>query len=1017
MRNENSKEIVPNMHHEYFELVDKYCDQYGNNTVLLMQVGAFFEVYGLKRLDSDNNISPSCIDTFSNVCGLNISDKTTFEIKDKTTGECIKCRIMMAGFRDFTIDKYLTKLTDAGYTAVVYVQEKTDKKIIRKLDQIYSPGTFVSYETNNVTNLSNNIMCIWIERFKTRRHSGIQTTNLFVCGASVINIFTGEVHTCQYETNYVMNITTFDELECFVSIHSPSEVIIISDFSSGELDKMIQYSGIVTNSKHYVDVTALKADRCKNQKYMKEIIGKIYGEDAYNACSDFAEYNISTQSLCYLFDFVQEHNPKLISRIQMPLFNNTTDGLVLANHTLSQLNIISDNSHDSQGSGNLSSVMSFLNKCLTSMGKRLFQYQITHPTTNCEWLNCEYDIIGTMMDKDNYQHISEYRNSLGKIKDLDKFLRQLVIKTLYPNSINVLYDSLSNMQKIMNSLSNNKEVCLYLSVSQDVTINNKEGIIVEKIGIIKDFIDKHFVIDDCKGLTSMNAFVKNIIKPGISEDLDNLNSKYVESLEKLYSIKDYFNKLFQRYEGTDIEYVKIHEPEKTPMSLQMTSKRSALLKKIKDEGEVYLHSKDIKLENNVTFSIDDVKFTKASASTVEINIEIANIICRSIFSYRAKLNEKIGEVYLNILHDFEKKSYIDIEYVSKTVAKLDVLLSKTYSAKEYMYAKPNIVNDAEKSFFKATGMRHCLIERIQDNELYVDNDVSLGIDDTNGILLYGTNAVGKTSLIRSIGICVIMAQCGMYVPCTTFEYSPYSAIFSRILGNDNLFKGLSTFAVEMSELRTILNLSDKNSLILGDELCSGTETESALSIFVAGLMHLHNNKSSFIFATHFHEIVEYDEIKHMNSLLLKHLEVSYDATDDCLVYDRKLKNGSGPRIYGLEVCKSLYMNNEFIDKAFQIRNKYFADTRGILSGEPSKYNASKIKGICEICNHKIGTEIHHLQQQKDADEAGYIGNFHKNHKANLVSICESCHDKIDNDSETDKKPTIKKKTTKGTKLY
>lgn len=78
---------------------------------------------------------------------------------------------------------------------------------------------------------------------------------------------------------------------------------------------------------------------------------------------------------------------------------------------------------------------------------------------------------------------------------------------------------------------------------------------------------------------------------------------------------------------------------------------------------------------------------------------------------------------------------------------------------------------------------------------------------------------------------------------------------------------------------------------MGDELCSGTETESALSIFVAGLMHLHNNKSSFIFATHFHEIVEYDEIKHMNSLLLKHLEVSYDAADDCLVYDRKLKMG------------------------------------------------------------------------------------------------------------------------------
>ena len=74
-----------------------------------------------------------------------------------------------------------------------------------------------------------------------------------------------------------------------------------------------------------------------------------------------------------------------------------------------------------------------------------------------------------------------------------------------------------------------------------------------------------------------------------------------------------------------------------------------------------------------------------------------------------------------------------------------------------------------------------------------------------------------------------MAQAGLFVPCEKFEYYPYKNIFSRILGNDNLFKGLSTFAVEMSELRHILRYTDENSLILGDELCSGTEIESAIS--------------------------------------------------------------------------------------------------------------------------------------------------------------------------------------------
>ena len=105
------------------------------------------------------------------------------------------------------------------------------------------------------------------------------------------------------------------------------------------------------------------------------------------------------------------------------------------------------------------------------------------------------------------------------------------------------------------------------------------------------------------------------------------------------------------------------------------------------------------------------------------------------------------------------------------------------------------------------------------------NDIAIGMPESHtGIMLFGTNAVGKSSLIRSLGMSVVLAQAGFFVPCSSFTYKPYSSIFTRILGNDDIFKGLSTFAVEMSELRTILQLTDENSLILGDELCSGNGT-------------------------------------------------------------------------------------------------------------------------------------------------------------------------------------------------
>ena len=316
-------------------------------------------------------------------------------------------------------------------------------------------------------------------------------------------------------------------------------------------------------------------------------------------------------------------------------------------------------------------------------------------------------------------------------------------------------------------------------------------------------------------------------------------------------------------------------------------------------------------------------------------------------------------------------------------------------------------------------MRHCLIEKIQQTELYVANDVSLGQSfkqGIDGILLYGTNAVGKTSFIRAIGISVIMAQAGLYVPAASYEFYPYKYIFTRIIGNDNLFKGLSTFAVEMSELRTILRLADPYSLVLGDELCSGTESISAASIFVAGIQMLHQKSCSFIFATHLHEITNYDEIVSLHNVGCKHMSVIYDKKNDILIYDRKLKDGPGTNMYGLEVCKSLNLPQDFLDMAHGIRMKYKPESNSLLDQKQSHFNAKHIKGMCEKCGNKMATEVHHLQYQQDADDNGIIRTadnsltFHKNHPANLLSICEQCHDEIHKTGTKLKKV----KTTKGT---
>jgi DNA mismatch repair protein MutS len=995
---------------EYFKYTEEYQTKYGKHSVVLMQVGAFFEVYGIKLAEGDD-IVRSQITHFAEICQLNVSAKT----QSYENGT-----IVMAGFRDFTIDKYITKLTENGYTVPVFVQEKDGKVIRRVLDKVYSPGTFISCETDSNNAISNNIMTIWFELYKPFAKSA-QAKDTMVYGVSVVNIFTGQSFIFQHETPFYMNVTTFDELERFISIYSPSEIIIISPFDKPTIQSITQYAGIHTSVVHLIDSTELKNEkimRCTQQRYLKEVLSFFYKEDTFDICKEFQEHILATQSFCYLLNFIQEHNPTLVRRICLPEFNNTSKRVILPNHTLLQLNIIGDMSAENKKMGKLSSIMSLLNKCNSPMGRRLFQHQLTNPTFDESWLSMEYSMIANMTDGEHYDMVDSFRKQLSKLRDIDKIGRQIVVKTIYPTSIYLLYTSLDRVQQMNTCLHEDTGILQYLCESflENGEHNKCGNVMDKKITEIMTFLAENFILDQCQSVNSMNTFPASIIQPGVSAELDQVMEKYNTAQAYFNTIYNIFNGIVKSTEQspTDTEYVKIHETEKSGMGLLITSKRSLILKQ--NLSSISKNDRIVRIDDKFSFNADDVKFVKASGTNLEITFPELTEICKTILHYKFILNKLIAESYIQVLTRLEDVYLDSLEHISTYVAKLDVLTTKSYIAKKYNYCRPVIDSAATKSSICAVNMRHCLIEHLQQDEIYVPNDVVIGRIDSggDGILLYGTNAVGKTSLIRAIGVSVLMAQTGMYVPCSSFVFKPYTAIFSRILGNDNIFKGLSTFAVEMSELRVILKLADENSLILGDELCSGTEMESALSIFVAGLVELDKKKSSYIFATHFHEIVDYEEIVQLSRLTQMHMEVSYDREHDCLVYDRKLKAGSGPRIYGLEVCKSLHLDAEFLELAYSIRNKYYPETSGVLSNKQSSYNARKIKGLCELCKKELGEDIHHLQHQQDANEDGFIGTFHKNHKANLVSICEPCHQKLH--SPESGKVIKKKKTTAGMKL-
>lgn len=1033
------------IYEEYVDLTRQYRAKYGPKTIVLLQVGAFFEVYGFLVGTDYSDETP--VKEFSVMCGLNMMEKKTAVWHDLP--------VVGAGFRDYSLDKYVQCITEAGFTAVTFVQSASSSgtKLKRVLDCVYSSGTYVSQQQQQdvaQSRVTNNICCIWVELIHNRatrsgsrglkrepvsqtshglqREPVSQTSHVsqMVFGMAVANMFTGTSSLCEWVQPFATEPSAFDKLERLVTVHGPSEFILVSNMEPAALGLLTQYSGIQTLLDderrvllHHVDLnSSAAAKNCMQQKYTRHVLSSLYGPHAVDMCHEFTQFPTATQAFCYLLDFIQEHNPNLVKNIDIPQFQHT-ERMLLANHTLRQLNIVGDH-HGGNTSSSLRSVESLLNQCCTAMGKRRFHEQLLHPTTDVEWLEHEYAWTDALLSSSN-NGVHLLRPHLQDMCDVEKMTRQLVLRKLTPSALVKLHATCSATLRCLD-YPETRAIAGYFYDTDDFAF------IRRRVDSVLQFLEDHFVLDRCAAVQSMTSFgEESIFCRGVSDALDAGIVAYESSKELFHAIHHVLNDLMQTSQPG--QFVRIHETEKSGVSLQITKKRARVLKEKLGKPIPTSLLETYPIFSRVVPAIQwsELTFRHASGTNDEISCPQLTEVCATMLTQKEELQQLMASTYVDVLETLEQRFHSSLTDAAKWIGQLDVLVCKAFVARKYKYCRPTTLaqqsipydgaslaqqsippydgaspfTTTTSSFVRATQLRHALIEHLQTQETYVANDVHL---DQNGILLYGTNAVGKTSLIRALGIAVILAQAGMYVPCTEFVFRPYSAIFSRILANDNLFKGLSTFAVEMSELRVILKMADANSLILGDELCSGTETESALSIFVAGLTTLQSKRASYLFATHFHEILRFEEVRRLYTssdesssrhLRIQHMAVHYDRETDALVYDRVLREGPGDRMYGLEVCKSLHLPPDFLDLAYAMRTKYFPTARGDLQLTSSVYNSQKLRGRCELCHEEMSTETHHKVPQRLADADGFVttsrGVFHKNHAANLQSVCEACH--------------------------
>jgi DNA mismatch repair protein MutS len=451
---------------------------------------------------------------------------------------------------------------------------------------------------------------------------------------------------------------------------------------------------------------------------------------------------------------------------------------------------------------------------------------------------------------------------------------------------------------------------------------------------------------------------------------------------------------FEKQQGLlQHELNKIEEQFKEYFKLQSSSEGSWFLTCSVKKWETYQY-KNLK---NELYEIQKNK------SVVRVSFEQLDKISNKLQYLNQEKSSYVLASFRSISKEILEKQEAPLLEMIQKIGEMDCLLCLARFFTKHCYRKPTLLQESASKIV-VEELRHPIHEYIEKDSLFVPYSFGIGGDDTQklplGMLLYGMNSSGKSTLLKSLGMAIWLAQCGFFVPVKSLEWTCLNGLFTKIGSYDNLFCGHSTFVAEMSELNYILRKSNDKTLVLCDELTSGTETRSATGIVASTLTHLVDNSILFLFTTHLHTVSSIPEIKDNTKIRICHFKVSsenpqasYLIDDIKIRYDRELNDGSGSDLYGIEIARSLGMSESFITKAFDFRERvelFIHDSE--TTYKTSRYNKNVIMQECNKCQSKVNLHTHHITPQAIFEKNP---TFHdKNGKYNLMVLCEKCHEDV-----------------------
>ncbi|MDY6065066.1 MAG: DNA mismatch repair protein MutS [Finegoldia sp.] len=589
-------------------------------------------------------------------------------------------------------------------------------------------------------------------------------------------------------------------------------------------------------------------------------------EDYLKSKIDFtSKNNLESQNLSNIMHYIYRYEDNELKHINKVLKYFINEYMEIDANSIVNLEI-QKNLYTNSKKGSLFGVLDYTK---TAMGSRLLHKYLERPLMDKEKIVKRQNYVEAIYS--DYELLVNLETLLDGVYDLDRILAKLSYNNANAKDLVALKYSIEKIPqiKLLISKSENK--------LSDLNSN------LDDLKDIYDLINQAIVDDPPTAITE-----GNIIKENFSKDLDNLRYNKVSGKKELVEYEQ------AEKERLGIKNLKIVFNKKLGYFIDVTKSN---LDKVGDDYE-----KKQTLTNSSRYKTSKL-------------IQIESKIFDS--------EDEIYDLEYQIFEDIRKNILDNIDRIQKTseiLAKLDVFTSLAKCAYNNNYVKPQINNIG---ILEVKNSRHPIVELSVGRENYVKNDISIGTGKDNIQIITGPNMSGKSTYLRQTALINILAQIGSFVPADFANIAIVDKIFTRIGSSDNLFRGESTFMVEMKEMSNILRYATKDSLLVLDEIGRGTSTYDGLSLAWAIVEYISKNiKAKTLFATHYHELIDLED-KLDNVVNLK-IEIEEDRGQ--LLFLRKISRGYTDKSYGIEVAELAGLPKSLVNRAKNILKSIDVDS-------------------------------------------------------------------------------------------